>query len=176
LSLIIFFKVSYVTIVFLRLCHCELDSFFFYTLFTFYEIWNQSRFTKINFTAQSGLAQCKNNSRTTAAEVQEQQHSPRPPNGVQTRDKWLANNAVNTELLPLYVVYRRKQTFTCTRGSRSEVLDKAPAAAFEFVPRNPIDYRCDNRRFRLSAHNCQVPTPTSQNLELEQQIRTFGAD
>jgi hypothetical protein len=38
-----------------------------------------------------------------------------------------------------------------------------------------IDYRCDNRRFRLSAHNCQVPTPT-QNLELEQQIRIFGAE
>jgi hypothetical protein len=40
----------------------------------------------------------------------------------------------------------------------------------------PIDYRWDNRRFWLSAHNCQVPTPTSQNLELEQQIRIFGAD
>ncbi len=39
-----------------------------------------------------------------------------------------------------------------------------------------IDYRCDNSRFWLSAHNCQVPTPTSQNLELEQQIRIFGAD
>ncbi len=39
-----------------------------------------------------------------------------------------------------------------------------------------IDYRWDNRRFWLSAHNCQVPTPTSQNLELEQQIRIFGAD
>jgi hypothetical protein len=38
-----------------------------------------------------------------------------------------------------------------------------------------IDYRCDNRHFRLSAHNCQVPTPTSQNLEREQQIRIFGA-
>ncbi len=34
-----------------------------------------------------------------------------------------------------------------------------------------IDYRCENRHFWLSAHNCQVPTPTSQNLELEQQIR-----
>ncbi len=40
----------------------------------------------------------------------------------------------------------------------------------------PIDYRCDNSRFWLSAHNCQVLTPTSQNLELEQQIRIFGAD
>jgi hypothetical protein len=40
----------------------------------------------------------------------------------------------------------------------------------------PIDYRCDNRRFWLSAHNCQVPTPTSQNPELEEQIRIFGAD
>ncbi len=39
-----------------------------------------------------------------------------------------------------------------------------------------IDYRSDNMRFWLSAHNCQVPTPTSQNLELEQPIRTFGAD
>jgi hypothetical protein len=37
-------------------------------------------------------------------------------------------------------------------------------------------YRWDNRRFWLSAHNCQVPTPTSQNLELEQQIRIFPAD
>ncbi len=39
-----------------------------------------------------------------------------------------------------------------------------------------IGYRCDNRRFLLSTHNCQVPTPTSQNLEIEQQIRIFGAD
>ncbi len=40
-----------------------------------------------------------------------------------------------------------------------------------------IDYRCDNRRFWLSTHNCrQVSTPTSQNLELEQQIRIFRAD
>ncbi len=38
-----------------------------------------------------------------------------------------------------------------------------------------IDYRCDNGRFWLSAHNCQVPTPTSQNLELQQQIQIFGA-
>ncbi len=37
-----------------------------------------------------------------------------------------------------------------------------------------IDYRCNNRRFWLSAHNYQVPTPTSQNLEIEQQIRIFG--
>ncbi len=36
-----------------------------------------------------------------------------------------------------------------------------------------IHYRCVNRRFSLSAHNCQVPTPTSQNLEVEQQIRIF---
>jgi hypothetical protein len=38
------------------------------------------------------------------------------------------------------------------------------------------EYRCNNRHFWLSAHNCQVSTPTSQNLELEQQIRIFGAD
>jgi hypothetical protein len=42
---------------------------------------------------------------------------------------------------------------------------------------NPfIDYGCDKRRFWLSAHNCQFPTPTSQNLEVEQQIPIFGAD
>ncbi len=39
-----------------------------------------------------------------------------------------------------------------------------------------IDYRCDNRRFWLSALNSQVRTSTSQNLELEQQIRIFQAD
>ncbi len=43
-------------------------------------------------------------------------------------------------------------------------------------PGPAIDYRCDNRRFWLSAHDCQVPTPTSQNLELEQQFRIFWAD
>jgi hypothetical protein len=37
-------------------------------------------------------------------------------------------------------------------------------------------YRCDNRRFWLSAHDCHVPTPTSQNLELKQQIWLFEAD
>ncbi len=31
-----------------------------------------------------------------------------------------------------------------------------------------------NRFFWLSAHDCQVPTPTSQNLEGEQQIRIIG--
>ncbi len=44
------------------------------------------------------------------------------------------------------------------------------------LPGGLIDYRCNNRRFWLSAHNCQFPTPTSQNLELEEQIRIFGAD
>jgi hypothetical protein len=39
-----------------------------------------------------------------------------------------------------------------------------------------VDYRCANRRFWLSSYNCQVPTPTTQNQELEQQIRIFGAD
>ncbi len=39
-----------------------------------------------------------------------------------------------------------------------------------------LDYGCDTRRFWLSAHDCQVPTPTSQNLELEQQIPICEAD
>jgi hypothetical protein len=43
------------------------------------------------------------------------------------------------------------------------------------VPRT-INYRCDDRRFWLSAHDCQIPTPTSQNLDLVQQIRICEAD
>ncbi len=39
-----------------------------------------------------------------------------------------------------------------------------------------IDYRCDDRHFWLSARDCQVPTPTSQNLDLEQQIRVCEAE
>jgi hypothetical protein len=36
-----------------------------------------------------------------------------------------------------------------------------------------IDYRCDNRRFWLSARNCQVPTPTSQNMAIRTAISDF---
>jgi hypothetical protein len=36
-----------------------------------------------------------------------------------------------------------------------------------------IDNRCNDGRFWLSAHDCQVQTPTSQNLDVEQQIRIF---
>jgi hypothetical protein len=39
-----------------------------------------------------------------------------------------------------------------------------------------VNYRCDNKHVWLSAHDCQFPTPTSQNQEAEQQIRIFGAD
>jgi hypothetical protein len=45
-----------------------------------------------------------------------------------------------------------------------------------FVLGVPIDYKCDDSRFWLSAHNCHVPTPTSQNIDLEQQIRICKAD
>ncbi len=75
----------------------------------------------------------------------------------------------------------------CPASQRSSFYDAwynrtAHLADDSFRPNNKgatptiIDYRCDNRRFWLSAHNCQVPTPTSQNLELEQQIWIFGAD
>jgi hypothetical protein len=37
-----------------------------------------------------------------------------------------------------------------------------------------IDYRCEDGSFWLPAHDCQVPTPASQNLKVEQQIRIFG--
>ncbi len=46
----------------------------------------------------------------------------------------------------------------------------------QFQLATTIDYRCDDRRFWLSAKNCQVPTPTFLNLDLEQQIRVFEAD
>jgi hypothetical protein len=39
-----------------------------------------------------------------------------------------------------------------------------------------IDYTSDDGHFWLSAHNRQVPTPTSRNLKLEQQIRILEAD
>ncbi len=42
-----------------------------------------------------------------------------------------------------------------------------------FDTHSSIDYGCDDRRFWLSAHDCQAPTPTSQNLDLEQQMRVF---
>jgi hypothetical protein len=34
----------------------------------------------------------------------------------------------------------------------------------------PLDYGCDGGRFRLSAHDFHVPSPTSQHLGVEQQI------
>ncbi len=33
-----------------------------------------------------------------------------------------------------------------------------------------MDFRCDDGRLWLSAQDRQVPTPTSQNVEVEQQI------
>ncbi len=59
-------------------------------------------------------------------------------------------------------------------GDHIEVTARASVTSTN--PAWTIDYRCDNRRFWLSAHNCQVPTPASQNLELEPRIRIFGAD
>jgi hypothetical protein len=57
-----------------------------------------------------------------------------------------------------------------------QTLQKSAKKTLKWTSVDPTDYRCDIRCFRLSAHNCQVPTPTSQNLEVEQQIRIFGAD
>jgi WD40 repeat protein len=37
-----------------------------------------------------------------------------------------------------------------------------------------IGHRCDDGGFRFSAHDCLVSTPTSRNLEVEQQLRIFG--
>jgi hypothetical protein len=41
------------------------------------------------------------------------------------------------------------------------------------VPGLSIDYRCDSEQFLLSAHDCQVPTPNSQNLEVDGKIRSL---
>jgi hypothetical protein len=38
------------------------------------------------------------------------------------------------------------------------------------------DYRRDDGRFWLSFHDCQIPTRTSQKLEVEQQIRILGLE
>jgi hypothetical protein len=56
------------------------------------------------------------------------------------------------------------------------LLNKKEGTLYTDSPGDIIDYTCDNRRFWLSVRNCQVPTLTSHNLELEQQIRIFGAD
>ncbi len=57
-------------------------------------------------------------------------------------------------------------------SAASPSLNRTPSSSprSASVSVSTIDYRCDNRLFRLSAHNCQVSTPTSQNLELEQKI------
>ncbi len=47
---------------------------------------------------------------------------------------------------------------------------------WDHVSGSGIDYRCDKRLFWLPGHNCQVPTPTSQYLVVEQQFRIFEAD
>jgi hypothetical protein len=39
-----------------------------------------------------------------------------------------------------------------------------------------IVYRRDAKHFWLSPHNCQSPTPTSQNKEFKEQIRVLEAD
>jgi hypothetical protein len=64
------------------------------------------------------------------------------------------------------------QTFTASEGKNGQQEDLKEEKYHGLY----IDYRCDDRRFWLSAHDCQVPTPTSQNLDLEQQIRICEAD
>ncbi len=49
--------------------------------------------------------------------------------------------------------------------------EKRAAINSQVGPRH-TDYRCDNTRFWLSAHNCQVPTQTCQNLA----TRTANSD
>jgi hypothetical protein len=41
---------------------------------------------------------------------------------------------------------------------------------------NAIDYRCNEGRFLLSSHDCQVPTPGSQNLDVGRQSMIFLID
>ncbi len=61
------------------------------------------------------------------------------------------------------------------RGRGWKLKHTEPDFASEKRPEKAIDKRCDNMRLWLSARNCQVPIPTSQNLELEQRIQIFGA-
>jgi hypothetical protein len=71
--------------------------------------------------------------------------------------------------------WRMRVCVNCDRSSPVKIGEVffLPLLPYSMAP--IIDYRCDNRCFWLSAHNCQVPTPTSQNLDLEQQIRIFEA-
>jgi hypothetical protein len=73
---------------------------------------------------------------------------------------WKANRALKLS--------RNLQTLKMTIFTSKACIDYSMARV------QYIYYRCDNRRFWLSARNCQLSTPTSQNLE--QQNRIFGAD
>ncbi len=69
-----------------------------------------------------------------------------------------------------------KRLATIGKVSQLNGFPKNDFKLLSLQPLFPIDYRCDDRRFWLSAPNCQVSTPTSQNLDLEQPIRIFEAD
>ncbi len=67
----------------------------------------------------------------------------------------------------------------CRTSNGSTRLTRKPSfhERWEFFRlRTCIDYRCNNKRFWLPAQNCQVPTPTSRILEVQQQIWIFRAD
>jgi hypothetical protein len=62
----------------------------------------------------------------------------------------------------------------CQSGISTEISDYFPESAVDIKWVYTIDYRCDDGRFQLSAHDCQLLTPTSQKLEVKQQIRILG--
>ncbi len=68
--------------------------------------------------------------------------------------------------------YRVRHLYEFTRFVR--LVEWCQFGSRPFIPLHVIlkDYSCDNRRFWLSAPNCQVPTPTSQNLA----TRTANSD
>jgi hypothetical protein len=57
----------------------------------------------------------------------------------------------------LYVVQQFLSTVEGGLVSDQKVVSRMDSLLGTFY----IDHRCDNRRFYLSAHDCQVPTPTS---------------
>jgi hypothetical protein len=83
------------------------------------------------------------------------------------RNKADPRNFVNEK-----AVFGRACTSLLLNGSLVRSIPPVSGAT-EFYPKT-MD--ATGRRFRLSAHDCQVPTPTSHNLDLEQQIRIFEPD
>jgi hypothetical protein len=96
---------------------------------------------------------------------------------VNTSDKYDPDDYVN--------VYRLRKNSEQRRLANPELLynfarysvqlvDLLKRTHFKDEVIDPIDYISHDGRFSSSAHDCQVPTPTSPNQAVEQQMCVFG--